>query len=47
MWEHEPKLVRRAVQVLFLEIMLCSERLAAGLGLGGGDALLGDTRKLN
>ena len=47
MWEHKPKLVRRAVLVLFLEVMLCSEQLAAGLGLDGGDALLGGTRKLN
>lgn len=47
MWEHGPKLVRKAVLVLFLKVMLCSGQLAAALGLGGEDALLGDTRKLN
>jgi len=36
MWEHKPKLVRRADLVLFLEVMLCSGQLAAGLGLGEG-----------
>jgi len=47
MWEHGPKLVRKAVLNLFLEVMLCFKQLAAGLWLGGTDALLGGTRKLN
>jgi len=47
MWEHEPKLVGGAVLVLFLEVMLCFKQLVAGLGLGGANALLSGTRKLN
>lgn len=47
MWEHGPKLVRKAVLVLLFEVMLCPGQLAAALELGGEDALLGGTRKLN
>jgi hypothetical protein len=45
MWGREPKLIRETV--LFLEVMLCPEQLAAALGFDGANALLGGTRKLN
>lgn len=49
MWGHEPKLVRKAVLVLFLEVMLYSKQSAAGLGFGFAeqDALLNGIRKWN
>ena len=49
MWGHEPKLVRKAVLALFLEVVLYSKQLAAGLGLGFAerDALLNGIRKWN